>query len=263
VTGFQMLADGELDPRDYLRCLLDVLRRERSAAVVEQFLTVALEVAQRWSPTDAVADHLGQLAEVAGSLADDPDLERAALRTLASSATSAEHFERLDAAAASDVDLAWRVATRRAALGAYDENAVEALLERDPDPDAGMRALVARTARPESGAKDEAWSELFEKKHVPGGQVLGAMVRAFWEPQQDDVLLPYAHRFLDEIPQLAGGGMLTVFGLMFGMFPQVADDAFMERAREMAADPDCDPTVRAALLIGTDTLTRRDRARAA
>ena len=89
------------------------------------------------------------------------------------------------------------------------------------------------------------------------------MIRSFWQPQQDDVLLPYADRFLDEIPQLAGGGMLTVFGLMFGMFPQVADDAFIERAQDMAATPECDPTVRAALLIGTDTLSRMERARAA
>jgi hypothetical protein len=88
------------------------------------------------------------------------------------------------------------------------------------------------------------------------------MVRAFWQPDQDAVLLPFAYRFLDEIPRLAGGGMLTVFGLMFGMFPQVADDGFVERAQDMAADPRCDPTVRAALLIGTDTLTRMERSRA-
>jgi aminopeptidase N len=89
------------------------------------------------------------------------------------------------------------------------------------------------------------------------------MVRAFWQPQQEEVLAPYAERFLDEIPALAGGGMLTVFGLMFGMFPQVGDDRFLSRATDMASETDCDPTVRAALLIGTDTLTRRERARAA
>ena len=54
-----------------------------------------------------------------------------------------------------------------------------------------------------------------------------------------------------------------VFGLMFGMFPQVADEAFLQRADAMAADPNCDPTVRAAILIGIDTLARRERARAA
>jgi len=140
---------------------------------------------------------------------------------------------------------------------------VESLLARDPDPDAAVRALTVRTARPEHEAKDEAWIELFEKRNIPAGTMLGAMVRAFWQPQQEDVLLPYADRFLDEIPALAGGGMLAVFGLMFGMFPQVADDAFVARAQGMAADPACDPTVRAALLIGTDTLSRMERARAA
>jgi len=37
----------------------------------------------------------------------------------------------------------------------------------------------------------------------------------------------------------------------------------VKRAHSMAGDPSCDPTVRAALLIGTDTLSRMGRARAA
>jgi aminopeptidase N len=263
VTGFQMLSDSELAADDLFDCVLELLGRETSPAVVEPFLAVALEIAQRWSAPERIAPALGRLAEVADRLADDPDHTTPALRTLAASATSPEHFARLDAAAGSDVDLAWRVATRRAALGDYHEETVESLLARDPDPDAGVRALAVRTARPQSEAKDEAWVELFEKRNIPGGPMLGAMVRAFWQPQQDEVLLPYAARFLDEVPGLAGGGMLAVFGLMFGMFPQVADAAFVERAEGMAADPDCDPTIRAALLIGTDTLSRMERARAA
>ena len=263
VTGFQMLSDGELSADDLFDCVLDVLVREKSPAVVEPFLNIALEIAQRWSAPDRIAPALDRLADVADHIADDPDHTTPALRTLAASASSSAHLARLDEAAVTDVDLAWRVATRRAALGAYDEDIVESLLARDPDPDAGVRALAVRTARPEPAAKNEAWVELFEKQNIPAGSMLGAMIRAFWQPQQDDVLLPYADRFLDEIPGLAGGGMLAVFGLMFGMFPQVADDAFVVRAQEMAGDPECDPTVRAALLIGTDTLTRMERARAA
>jgi aminopeptidase N len=76
------------------------------------------------------------------------------------------------------------------------------------------------------------------------------------------VLAPYGDRFLDSIPTLAGGGMLSVFGLMYGMFPLVADDGFLARANAVAREPDCDPTVRTALLIGADTLARRNRARA-
>ncbi len=263
VTGFQMMYAGDLGAPELFRCVLEVLRREHSPAVVEPFLNVALEIAQRWTPPAAIGTQLGQLADVAATLADDPDLATPALRTLAAAASSEEHLGRLDEAARSDVDLAWRVSIRRAALGQYDEAAVEALLERDPDPDAGMRALAVRTARPDPAAKDEAWVELFEKKQVPGGPMLGAIVRAFWQPEQEDVLSAYPRRFLDEVPQLAGGGMLMVFGLMFGMFPQVGDDDFMSRARAMAAEPDCDPTVRAALLIGTDTLERTTRAREA
>jgi aminopeptidase N len=263
VTGFQMLLEGDLTADELFDCVLDVLAREKSPAVVEPFLNVALEIAQRWVPADRIAAALERLAEVAAALADDPDHTTPALRTLAASASSSEHLARLDEAAGSDVDLAWRVATRRAALGQYDEEAIESLLARDPDPDAGVRALAVRTARPHSEAKDEAWKELFEKRNIPGGPMLGAMIRAFWQPQQDDVLLPYAERFLDEIPALAGGGMLAVFGLMFGMFPQVGNDAFVERAQGMAADPECDPTVRAALLIGTDNLARMERSRAA
>src|SRR4051794_6908895 len=263
VTGFQMLSEGDLGADDLFACVLDLLRREKSPAVVEPFLNTALEIAQRWSAPERIPEHLARLADVAAALADDPDLVLPALRTLAASASTDEHLARLDHASTDDVDLAWRVATRRAALGRYDEEAIEALLERDPDPDAGIRALAVRTARPESGAKDEAWNELFEKRNIPGGPMLGAMVRAFWQPQQGEVLLPYADRFLDEIPALAGGGMLAVFGLMFGMFPQVADEAFVARAQGIAAEPDCDPTVRAALLIGTDTLARMERSRAA
>jgi aminopeptidase N len=262
VTGFQMVCDGELGGEDLSGCVLEVLGREHSPAVVEPFLTVALELAQRWTPSDRIADRLQQLAEVAADLADNPDLTTPALRTLAPAASTDRHLALLDRAAGSDVDLAWRVATRHAAIGRYDEDTVEALLERDPDPDAPIRALAVRTARPFSEAKEEAWTELFEKKNVPGGPMMGALVRAFWQPEQEDLLLPYADRFLDEVPRLAGGGMLTVFGLMFGMFPQVADEAFLERAGTMAEDATCDPTIRAAILIGIDTLSRRERARA-
>ncbi len=263
VIGFQMLFDGELTAEELFECVLEMLSRESSPAVIEPFLNTALEIAQRWSAPDRIAPELERLAVVAARIADDPDHTTPALRTLAASASSAEHFARLDEASASDIDLAWRVATRRAALGQYDEAAVEALLARDPDPDAGVRALAVRTARPLPDAKSEAWVELFEKRNIPAGPMLASIIRAFWQPNQDDVLLPYSYRFLEEIPALAGGGMLAVFGLMFGMFPQVADDGFVERAQDMATDPECDPTVRAALLIGTDALTRMERARAA
>ena len=55
VTGFQMLLDGELAAGDLFDCVLDVLNREKSPAVVEPFLNVALEIAQRWVPGDRIS----------------------------------------------------------------------------------------------------------------------------------------------------------------------------------------------------------------
>ena len=92
VTGFQMVCDGELRGEDLFACVLEVLRREHSPAVVEPFLNVALELAQRWTPSDRIAERLQQLAEVAAALADDPDLTTPALRTLAAAASTEEHL---------------------------------------------------------------------------------------------------------------------------------------------------------------------------
>ena len=205
VTGFQMLLDGELAAGDLFDCVLDVLNREKSPAVVEAFLNVALEIAQRWVPGDRISSSLERLADTAAALADDPDQTTPALRTLAASASTPEHLARLDdggAATTSTWPGGWP--PDWPPWGRYDEGEVEALLARDPDPDAGVRALAVRTARPQTEAKDEAWVELFEKRNIPGGPMLGAMIRAFWQPQQADVLLPFADRFLDEIPALAG-----------------------------------------------------------
>jgi aminopeptidase N len=90
---------------------------------------------------------------------------------------------------------------------------------------------------------------------------MGQMIRAFWRPEQRDVLMPFTERYLEEIPRLAGGGMLKVFGLIGGMFPGVGDQAFLDAATAMARAEGTDPTVRAALLGGVDTLVRELRAR--
>ena len=153
------------------------------------------------------------------------------------------------------------MATRRASLGEYDEELVTDLLERDPDPDAPFNALAVRTARPLAEAKEEAWHALYVDQNVPSGLAMYPMVQAFWQSDQRDLVLPFTWRYLEEVPKLAGGLMLKVGGLIRGMFPDVGDQAFIDAAREMAHAEGCDPTVRGALLNGTDGLVRKLRAR--
>ena len=75
-------------------------------------------------------------------------------------------------------------------------------------------------------------------------------------------MLPWTQRYLDEVARLAGGGgMLSVGSFMRATFPLTGDDAFLERARSIADEDGVDPTLRATLLGGADTLARVLRAR--
>ncbi|MGI8523582.1 MAG: aminopeptidase N [Nocardioides sp.] len=260
-SGYEQLLAGELASGDLLDGLVAMLPQERSAGVVEPFLALAHTVATAFTPIGEISTQVARLAEIALELTGQPDHAAPARRTLAGSASTAEHFAALGAAAEDDVDLAWRVLARRAALGEYDEGAVKALLARDADPDAEIRALVVRTSRPDEAAKDEAWRAVYDDDAVPKGQLLVLVRQALWQPEQTDLLLPFTQRYLDELPKLAGGGMLRVLSLVRGMFPTVGDQSFLDRAQAMVEDPGTDATVRSALLGGCDTLKRMLRAR--
>jgi aminopeptidase N len=260
-TAHDMLVKGELSADDTLTCVLGVLEHERLAGVVEPFLRLAGGIAGGFTPIDQIAAQRRRVADRAAVLARTPDLAQGALVALAANASTAEHFQQVDEAAADDLGLAWRVAATRAAGGDYDESVVERLLQRDPDPDAAVSALIVRASRGLPEAKEEAWHALYTDQSVPGGPTMGAMIAAFWRAEQREVLLPFTRRYLEEIPRLAGGGMLKVFGLVGGMFPDVGDQTFLDAAQAMARADGTDPTIRAALLSGCDTLVRQLRAR--
>jgi aminopeptidase N len=260
-TAWDMLLKGELSSDELLTCVLGVLATERSAGVVEPFLAMALRAAEQWTRPAGVPAQLARLAVRAAELAEDPEHRVPALRTLAASATEPAHFEILEAAAADDLDLAWRVLARRSALGEYDAAAVDALLERDPDPDASVRALGVLAARPDDAAKAEVWSAVFEKRSVPAGPPLGGLAQCFWRPAQQEVLMPWTQRYLDEVSNLGDGGMMAISSLMRVMFPTTGDQAFVDRATAIAGAQGVNPSLRATLLTGTDTLTRMIRAR--
>jgi aminopeptidase N len=184
-----------------------------------------------------------------------------ALRALAASATTAEQFELLDVESTADIDLAWRTMVRRAALGGFDPKAVQALLARDPDPDAAVRALGVTAARADEEAKGEVWHAVFERRAVPAGQPMLALSHCFWQPVQQHLLRPWTERYLDEVQRLGGGGLLATGGLVRAMMPATADESFIDRARQIATTQGVDPTVRTTLLTGADTLARSLRAR--
>ncbi len=260
-TAWDMLVKQELTARAYLTCALGVLRTERTPGVVAPFLDRATMAAELWSPTAEVPEARSAVAEVALQLTEVPDLRLEALHALAAGATTDRHFEAL-AAAGNDPDLAWRVLVRRAELGEYDAEAVRALVERDPDPEAASRALTVRAALPDAAAKDEVWRAVFTDRSVHAGTALGRVAQAFWRPGQDEVLLPFAGRYLDTLGDLGEGGMLELGSLASAMQPRTGDQAFLDRARSLAEDPATLPMLRTVLLSCVDNLERQLPARA-
>ncbi len=260
-TAWDMMVKGELAAGDLLDCVLTVVATERAPGLVEPFFALALEAAERWSPTVLVPRRLARVAEVAARRAAETDHRTAALNTLARAAISSEHFELLDREADANPDLAWRVLIRRASLGKHDVDAALALAERDPDPDAHLRAYAVSAAVPTEEAKQEAWTRIFEERVVPPGPALSEVAGAFWRPVQHHLLAGWADRYLDEVTRLRAGGMVATLSLVRTMAPLVADDSWPDRARATAEAEGVDPLVRNRLLIASDTMARMIRAK--
>jgi aminopeptidase N len=255
-TGWDMLLQGELSTGDLLDCLLSMLATEQSPSVVEPFFALALKAAEQWSPTVLIPRRLARVADVAARRADEAEHRTAALNALAWSASTPEQFDLHDAAAEDDLDLAWRVLVRRASLGRYDEDAVRALLQRDPDPEAHLRAYGVSAARPLEAAKEEAWERFWRDRAIPAGPPVQEFARCFWRPVQHELMVPWAHRFLDEAGAITTEGLLAVAGKVRLMMPTTCDQAWLDRAQDLADAEGVLPVVRTELLLAVDTLAR-------
>jgi aminopeptidase N len=262
-TAWDLLMKGECAAADVVQTVTGALVTETSPIVVEAFLGLAVRAAEQWAPTEQIPVLLSTVAATASGLTANAEFRQPALRTLAASAATADHFETLRGPAEHDRDLGWRVLARRAALGDYDEAAVRSLEEADVDPEAWVRALGVRAAQPVEAAKEEAWQAMLVDRTVPAGSPLFQLGGLFWRPTQADLLRPFTTRYLDTLPGLTSGGLLMAGSLIRALFPlSVADQPFLDRALEIAHDPDSHPAVRQNLLVGVDTVSRMLAARA-
>ena len=258
-TAWSLLYDGELTAQQFVDCGVHVLRRETAGSVVEPLLGRLVQAADRWAPLTLRDRLLSDVADLCVSLADDPDHRVAALRVLARSATTPAQFEVLDAQA-TEADLRWRRLTRLAELDQLDESDVEGLLAEDPNPDAWMSALQARTARPTPEAKAEAWQAVMEDRKIPPG-FIGPVGRSFWRPDQGDLVTPYAERFLESLPRIGDAGMIWAMSLSFAFYPNAGgEDGFLQRLEAAAHGDGVSPVVRQSVRDLNDRRRRQDAA---
>ncbi len=261
-TVWDVLLAGGLQAADFVGCARAVLARETSGTVSEPFLGLAVQAAERWAP-DAQRDRLcTELADTCLLLAEGGDTHRTAtLRALARTATTDEQLAKLRDLAGDDIDLGWRRLERLAELDRLDAPEVEALRDRDPDPDVWVRVLTVDAARPDPEAKEAAWTATVADRRVPGGALFDVGT-AFWRPGQDGLLAPFADRFLEALQDLGASGLLGAMGVSRAMFPVtgVGTD-FVDRAVALAHGGTLAPMIEQRLLERADQLSRMLAAR--
>jgi aminopeptidase N len=182
------------------------------------------------------------------------------LRGFARTAAGLDEVAWLQAEAGEDIDLQWRALVRKAQLGGSAFLEAEALLERDPDPEAWVSRLQVSAATPDPAEKKAAWQKLVTEHTVPPGSTY-SVAMPFWSAGQDDLLRPYAQAYLDVLPDLHNGGMMMALGITRNMFPVFGVDlAYLEQAEALAAQTV--PIVRTNVLERADRTRRMLRSRA-
>ncbi|GAB3257334.1 aminopeptidase N [Kineosporia babensis] len=247
------LLTGEAGAQQTLDGLVAVLRVETAPSIVETYLQMAAAAAELWTPAAQRERSAEQLAEVCRQLADQPQLRRPALRTLARFTTDVEEL------IGDDIDLRWRALVRLSELGVDTAGPVADLLAQDPDPDAKNRAAAVRAAAPSAAAKAETWQAVVEHT-LPLGAVYPVM-SAFWRPGQEDLLAGYGEQYLTLLPTLHQGGMIPGLYFTAALFPVFGiDEAFVARAAEVKDG--LAPVVATTLASRADEVARMLRARA-
>ncbi|WP_256795272.1 aminopeptidase N [Terrabacter sp. Ter38] len=257
-TLWNQLVAGDASAAEVVHAVTAVLAVETSHSLIEPYLTLAADMAELWCPDSARATLTDLVAATCRRLAGDPDRRRVALRAHARTAADLDQLAWLLEQAPDDVALRWRVLARTAELGGATDAEVQALRDRDPDPDAWVSALAVTAVTPHPAAKEAVWQALAVSRTVPIGSFV-QVANSFWRPGQDHLLQPYTQRYLDLLPELhlTSLDIPTITSRLFPTFAIEPDDIRrIETAAETAA-----PVVRRTVKARADVVRRMLRAR--
>ncbi|MDT0477729.1 aminopeptidase N [Streptomyces sp. DSM 41014] len=267
--------DGELPATRYLDTARTHLPHETDLALVQGVLAFAIgPIADRYLTPDQRPAALATLTGLCRDLirrtedGDNPGLRLIAVRHLIDVAA---HPDTIAAWLADgtvpggpelDPELRWRVLGRLAVLGATDENAIAAELDRDPSATGQEGAARCRAALPDPEAKRRAWDAMFTTDAL-SNYLFTATARGFWQPEQADLVREYVPRYFKDAPSVAarrGPAIAAAAGRW--AFPAHAVDKETLRLGEKClrkADPT--PALRRKLIDELDDLTRALRVR--
>ncbi|MFE6411244.1 aminopeptidase N [Streptomyces sp. NPDC057837] len=267
--------DGELAPGAYLETARTHLPLETDLAIVQGVLAfAATQITDRYLTPGERPAALATLSELCRDLirrtedGDNPGLRLIAVRHRIHVAA---HPDTIAAWLADgtvpggpelDPELRWRVLARLAVLGATDEAAIAAELQRDPSATGQEGAARCRAALPDPDAKARAWAAMFGSDDL-SNYLFAATARGFWQPEQADLVREYVPRYYADAVAVAerrGPAIATAVGS--DAFPAHAVDADSLRlGEECLRDAAPIPALRRRLVDQLDDLRRALRVR--
>lgn len=207
--------DGELPPGAYLEAARTHLPLETDLALAQGVLAFAAhEVTDRYLRPEDRPAALATLGSLCRDLlrrtedGDNPGLRLVAVRHFIDVAAHPDTIaawladETVPGGPELDPELRWRILGRLAVLGATDEAAIAAELERDPSASGREGAATCRAALPDPEAKRAAWDAMFATDDL-SNYLFTATARGFWQPEQADLVREYVPRYYQDAVALA------------------------------------------------------------
>ncbi|MFD3500293.1 aminopeptidase N [Streptomyces sp. NPDC058676] len=262
--------DGELPASAYLEAARTHLPHETDLALVQGVLAfAATQVTDRYLKPEERPAALATLTALCRDLirrtedGDHPGLRLIAVRHYIDVAA---HPDTIAAWLADgtvpggpelDPELRWRVLSRLAVLGATDEAAITAELERDPSATGQEGAARCRAALPDEEAKQRAWEAMFTDDTL-SNYLFTATAQGFWQPEQTDLLKQYVPRYFQDAVALAdrrGPAIADAAGRW--AFPvHAVDPHTLSLGEACLSDDDAIPSLRRKLADQLDDLAR-------
>jgi aminopeptidase N len=276
-ASWDMVRDGEMAARDYVRLVLGGVDSVRDIGVVQTLLRQATLAARQYADPAWRAEGLALIAaglrSVISAAAPGSDKQLAYVRAFTAVATSDADLEfiagLLDGTVtlddlAVDTDLRWGLLRRLVSRGVRGEAAIDEELSRDAT-DAGERhAAGCRAAIPTLPAKRETWETLI------AGKLTIAMFRAtiagFADPDQPSLTEPYRPEYFAVLGQVWGewsSAMAQDF-VEWGYTVGAVDSSTIAATdRFLSAPPEPPAALRRLLIEGRDEVSRalRNQAR--
>ncbi|MFF3688552.1 aminopeptidase N [Streptomyces sp. NPDC002187] len=265
-----MVRDGELAPAAYLEAAAAHLPRESDLAVVQGVLTfAATEIADRYLPAGQRAAALATLTGICRALlrrtedGSDPGLRLTAVRHFIDAVAQPEPIQEwladggVPGGPELDPELRWRILKRLCVLGATDERAIAAELDRDPSATGQEGAARCRAALPTPEAKAAAWHAMFASDDL-SNYLFAATAQGFWQPEQADLVGEYVARFYPDAVALATrrGPAIAEAAGRYAFPAHAVDPDTLRLGQDCLRDADMIPALRRKLADQLDDLRR-------